>query len=255
MKIVGIYLAAGNSSRMGSHKLALPVGTMTVGSLALETALKSQLDEIFVITKDTDDADWLPEEMKSDARCSIIKCSTAHEGQSESLRCGIQQAQAHHADAVIIMLADQPFITVQMIEEMILCIRPRGPRAATAPGRASASRQRLLDEQDDGVGLGHEGLPGLWIFAVCVNSGRQSLAAEHVGQIVGDGLVELVVATALGVAVGAPPAELRGVPEAPPFHVVVGDLDHEVGSQRGEAEVLALAPAALSARARGRGWR
>ena len=35
-------------------------------------------------------------EMKSDARCSIIKCPTAHEGQSESLRCGIQQAQADH---------------------------------------------------------------------------------------------------------------------------------------------------------------
>ncbi|WP_186670413.1 NTP transferase domain-containing protein [Sporosarcina sp. BP05] len=140
MKIIGIYLAAGNSSRMGSHKLALPVGTMTVGSLALETALKSQLDEIFVITKDTDDADWLPEEMKSDSRCSIIKCSTAHEGQSESLRCGIQQAQAHQADAVIIMLADQPFITVQMIEEMILCMR----KNPTSKFVASSHKQTIM---------------------------------------------------------------------------------------------------------------
>ena len=123
MKIVGIYLAAGNSSRMGSHKLALPVGTMTVGSLALETALKSPLDEIYIITKETDDADWLPMEMKSDPKCTIIKCSTAHEGQSESLRCGIQRAQANHADAVIVMLADQPFITIQMIKEMIACIK------------------------------------------------------------------------------------------------------------------------------------
>ena len=123
MKIVGIYLAAGNSSRMGSNKLALPVGTMTVGSLALETALKSPLDKIYIITKETDDADWLPAEMKLDAKCTIIKCSTAHEGQSESLRCGIQQAQADHVDAVIVMLADQPFITVQMIEEMIACMK------------------------------------------------------------------------------------------------------------------------------------
>ena len=52
MKIAGIYLAAGNSSRMGSNKLALPVGTMTVGSLALETALKSSLDKVYIITKD-----------------------------------------------------------------------------------------------------------------------------------------------------------------------------------------------------------
>ena len=117
MKIIGIYLAAGNSSRMGSHKLALPVGTMTVGSLALETALKSPLDEIYIITKETDDVDWLPVEMKSDAKCTIIKCSSAHEGQSESLRCGIQRAQANRADAVIVMLADQPFITIQMIKK------------------------------------------------------------------------------------------------------------------------------------------
>ena len=123
MKIVGIYLAAGSSSRMGSDKLALPVGTMTIGSLGLESALKSPLDEIYVITKDTDDANWLPAQMKSDPRCTIIQCSTAHEGQSESLRCGIQQAQANHADAALIMLADQPFITVQMIKEMIMCMK------------------------------------------------------------------------------------------------------------------------------------
>ena len=71
----------------------------------------------------TDDVDWLPAEMKLDARCTIIKCPTAHKGQSESLRCGIQQAQFDHADAVIVMLADQPFITVQMLEEMIACMK------------------------------------------------------------------------------------------------------------------------------------
>ena len=123
MKIAGIYLAAGNSSRMGSNKLALPVGTMTVGSLALETALKSSLDKVYIITKDKDDADWLPAEMKLDARCSFIKCPTAHHGQSESLRYGIQQAQTDRMDAVIVILADQPFITVQMLEEMIACTK------------------------------------------------------------------------------------------------------------------------------------
>jgi molybdenum cofactor cytidylyltransferase len=122
MKIVGIYLAAGNSSRMGSDKLRLQVGTMTLGSLALETALKSSLDEIYIITKDMDDVSWLPDELKSNTKCTLIKCSSAHEGQSESLRCGIQRAQANGVDAVIVMLADQPFITVQMIEEMILCM-------------------------------------------------------------------------------------------------------------------------------------
>ena len=123
MKIAGIYLAAGNSSRMGSLKLELPVGTMTLGSLALETALQSSLDAIYIITKEADDVAWLPIDMKTNAKCTILPCSTAHEGQSESLKCGIQQAQADHMEAVIVMLADQPFITIQMLEEMMTCMK------------------------------------------------------------------------------------------------------------------------------------
>ncbi|MBE1556102.1 nucleotidyltransferase family protein [Sporosarcina limicola] len=122
MKIAGIYLAAGNSSRMGSDKLALPVGTMTVGSLALETALKSLLDEVYIITN-TAEAKWLPDAMKSNEKVTILTCSTANDGQSESLRCGIEQAQIEQMDAVIVMLADQPFITVQMLEKMITCMK------------------------------------------------------------------------------------------------------------------------------------
>ena len=53
MKITGVYLAAGSSSRMGSNKLALPVGTKTLGSLAVQTALKTPLDQIYIITKET----------------------------------------------------------------------------------------------------------------------------------------------------------------------------------------------------------
>ncbi|WP_438312959.1 nucleotidyltransferase family protein [Sporosarcina sp. FA9] len=123
MKIVGVYLAAGNSSRMGTHKLALPVGTMSLGSLGLETALNSPLDKVYVIINDTDSTDWIPSEMKSNAKCTIIKCPTAHDGQSESLRCGIQHAQDNRADGVLVMLADQPFITIQMLSEMITCMK------------------------------------------------------------------------------------------------------------------------------------
>ncbi|MFC5587492.1 NTP transferase domain-containing protein [Sporosarcina soli] len=123
MKIAGIYLAAGNSSRMGSNKLALPVGTKTLGSLAVETALQSSLQRIYIITKENDDRSWLSPEVQSHAKSAIIPCATAHEGQAISLRCGIQQAQSDQMDAVLIMLADQPFITVQMIEEMIACAK------------------------------------------------------------------------------------------------------------------------------------
>ncbi len=123
MKIAGIYLAAGNSSRMGSNKLALPVGTKTLGSLAVETALQSSLQRMYIITKENDDRSWLSTEVQSHAKSTIIPCAAAHEGQAQSLRCGIQQAQRDQMDAVLIMLADQPFITVQMIEKMIACAK------------------------------------------------------------------------------------------------------------------------------------
>ena len=108
---------------MGTHKLALPVGMMSLGSLALETALRSSLDLIYVIVQEMDDVIWLPSNMKADERCIILQCSTAAEGQSESLRCGIRRAKENGFDAVMVMLADQPLVTTLMINEMIACIR------------------------------------------------------------------------------------------------------------------------------------
>src|SRR5689334_4707449 len=75
-----------------------------------------------------------------------------------------------------------------------------------------------------------------------------SVDTQNPTQVVADGLLELLVAARLRVAVGSPPLEVGGVAEAPPLHVVVLHLEHPLGPQRGEGEVLALAPAALGAR-------
>ncbi|MDW0108447.1 nucleotidyltransferase family protein [Sporosarcina aquimarina] len=138
MKIVGVYLAAGNSSRMGSHKLALPVGTKTLGSLALDTALQSSLEEVYVISKVNDKMDWIPARLKKNKKCKIIKCTTSQDGQSESLRCGIEEAQENDAAGVMVLLADQPFITTQMIAGLIDCMKtnPSAKFVATTIGQA-----------------------------------------------------------------------------------------------------------------------
>src|SRR3954469_20213698 len=67
---------------------------------------------------------------------------------------------------------------------------------------------------------------------------------EKNGQFGGDDGLELAVGAGAGVAVGAPPAEGGGVAEAVALHVVVGDLDHQLGAQQLEREVLARVPAA-----------
>ena len=61
--------------------------------------------------------------------------------------------------------------------------------------------------------------------------------------------LELRVGAVARLLVGAPAPELRGVAEARALHVIVGDLDDELGAQRLPREILALAPAALARRA------
>src|SRR3954452_10498830 len=75
-----------------------------------------------------------------------------------------------------------------------------------------------------------------------------SVDTENPSEVVAHRLLQLLIAARLGVAVGAPPAELCGVSEPPTLHVVVGDLEDALGPQGREREVLALAPAALGAR-------
>src|SRR5689334_4648901 len=65
--------------------------------------------------------------------------------------------------------------------------------------------------------------------AYCSSVGAERLPAEDVGEVVGHDLLELVVAAALRVPVGAPPLELAGVAEPLALHVVVADLAHQVG--------------------------
>lgn len=134
MKIVGVYLAAGKSQRMGENKLALPVGKMSLGSLALETALQSSLYKVYVITQKG--AQWISPKLLADGKLVVVTCSSAYKGQSASLRCGIERAQLEKADAAMIMLADQPFITEQMIDELIVCMKktPSCHYVATSQG-------------------------------------------------------------------------------------------------------------------------
>lgn len=123
MKIAGIYLAGGNSRRMGTSKLALPVGTMTLGSLGLETILQSSLKTVYVIVQESDDIRWIPDHLQKNPKCMIIHCTDAQYGQSETLKCGIHQVLQNQIDAALIFLADQPFITVQLIENMMICLQ------------------------------------------------------------------------------------------------------------------------------------
>ncbi|MFB6363432.1 NTP transferase domain-containing protein [Paenibacillus elgii] len=121
-KIIGIYLAAGQSTRMGTDKLRLPLGLMSLGNYALTAALSSGLDNVLVVSNDTS-ADWIDSALYREPirrKWSVIHCSEAHLGQGHSLRCGVQAALAMEAAAVMVLLADQPLVTKEMIQELLI---------------------------------------------------------------------------------------------------------------------------------------
>jgi molybdenum cofactor cytidylyltransferase len=121
MKVIGIYLAAGSSKRMGQNKLLLNLNGQHLGSLALQTALKSKLDHVIVVLKPDDSLIWAGSlhEGKYAAKWTAVTSEESRKGMSYSLKCGLTEAIKMRADAVIVMLADQPCITVAMINFLI----------------------------------------------------------------------------------------------------------------------------------------
>src|SRR5215472_14333463 len=80
-------------------------------------------------------------------------------------------------------------------------------------------------------------------------------SGKNLGEVEADRLLELGVGARPRLAVRAPADELGGVPEPRPLHMVVADLDHPLGPQRHERQVLLRVPPAGRGRARGAGAR
>jgi len=118
-KVIGIYLAAGKSSRFGNNKLMIPFGEGTLGSTALSVATNSMLDMIIVIVRNDDKLYWLNAEISKNEKITIVRCTDYFKGQSYSLKCGLHTAKEFGADSVMILLADQPFITNNLINQLI----------------------------------------------------------------------------------------------------------------------------------------
>jgi molybdenum cofactor cytidylyltransferase len=123
-KMVGVYLAAGSSKRMGTAKQSLELADgISLAGIALLQALRcSKLEHVIVVVREADTLAWLPEEVRgqlASGRCRIAVCTVAGLGMAHSLRTGIQEAEAMQADGVMVILADQPFIDGSMLKGLI----------------------------------------------------------------------------------------------------------------------------------------
>ncbi|MET1032211.1 NTP transferase domain-containing protein [Domibacillus tundrae] len=124
--VIGILLAAGNSRRMGTNKLALPLGDTTIGSASLKSALSSTLDHVIIVQKKEDEAQWIHPAFFKKENWSQAACEDAFRGQAHSLAAGLKAAEEMGAQAAVILLADQPFAGSRLIDQVIDTYKEKG---------------------------------------------------------------------------------------------------------------------------------
>ncbi|QHW34563.1 nucleotidyltransferase family protein [Paenibacillus rhizovicinus] len=127
MKIGAVYLAAGCSRRMGEAKLPLELAPgVTVGSRGLLELRRCGFQSTVVVVRPQDPLLWLYDRTGSGAKLPkfrISPCKDAREGMSRSIRHGVQALLPEEPDAVLLALADQPFISVSMLQRLVSVYR------------------------------------------------------------------------------------------------------------------------------------
>lgn len=115
MNIAALVLAAGRSTRMGSHKLLEVLGDRPLVRHVVDAALQSYARPVFVVAGHNEDA--IRATLSSSDVCLVINPNFA-EGLSSSLKVGVR-ALPSSIDAVIVLLGDMPLITHSLINQMI----------------------------------------------------------------------------------------------------------------------------------------
>ncbi|OXM87773.1 nucleotidyltransferase family protein [Paenibacillus rigui] len=206
--IAGIYLAAGQSRRMGSAKLGLTVEIevsavkgspawarkeVGLGEFAWRQLRNTSLCPVIAVTKPGECCNWLGgdvsllegEECPSDgngAGCFNknafrVVCPEAERGMAYSIRCGIAAALRFKPEAVVIVLADQPLVNSEMIERLIFTYRHAEVRPSyVASGDRGKPKPPLL--------FGHDMFDALQELEGDLGARRLLVGSEYSGVIV-----------------------------------------------------------------------
>ncbi len=113
--VAGILLAAGLSSRMGSNKLLFDLGGESVLRGAARRALAGGLSPLVVVLGH--EADKAARELEG-LPCETVLNPLYEQGVNSSLKAGILAVKGT-ARAAMVMLADMPHVTAEMIAGLI----------------------------------------------------------------------------------------------------------------------------------------
>jgi len=118
--VAGILLAAGTSSRMGSNKMLFELEGESVLRRAARQALAAGLSPLVVVLGH--EADKAKREIEG-LPCQWTLNPLYEQGINSSLKAGITAVRDLDAKAAMVMLADMPFVTTEMIAAIIARFR------------------------------------------------------------------------------------------------------------------------------------
>ncbi len=113
--VSAILLAAGEARRMGRLKQLMPLGSSTMVEQAIDNLLASRVDEIVVVLG------YKAEEVKKRIAGRPVKIAINPEysqGMGTSIAIGLKMVDSR-AGAVMLALADQPFVDSPTIDRLI----------------------------------------------------------------------------------------------------------------------------------------
>lgn len=150
MKVVGILLAAGFSTRFGANKLLapLPSGAAHAGmpvAVASARNLAEVLPESLAVVRPRAQK---VSQLLREAGCRTVVCRNAAQGMGTSLAAGVRAAD--DADGWVVALADMPFIRTETIRRIVQALQEgvaiAAPACAGERGHPVGLASRFRDE-------------------------------------------------------------------------------------------------------------
>lgn len=131
--VAAVVLAAGRSSRMGQHKLLLPLGGTAIVAHTVAAACASEADPVLVVVGH--EAERVRVALPP-GRHTVVANPDHAQGMASSLRAGIAALPQEVAGALVV-LGDQPLITAELLDRLIAAAHehPHGIVAASYEGR------------------------------------------------------------------------------------------------------------------------
>jgi len=114
--IAGVVLAAGTSTRMGRNKLFLELEGTPLVRHVVERASKAGFDPLIIVLGH--EADRVQRPLEGIAYQRVMN-PDYERGVNSSLRAGIRAAAETGVEAAVVVLADMPFVTTEMLTTLI----------------------------------------------------------------------------------------------------------------------------------------